>query len=43
MFKALNQMYKTIAVYGLMWFGFSYFWAKLSEVSTEFKARYLKK
>lgn len=43
MFKALNQMYKTIAVYGLMWFGFSYFWAKLSEVSTEIKARYFKK
>lgn len=43
MFKALNNLYKTIAVYGLMWFGFSYFWAKVSEVFAGIKVQYFKK
>lgn len=43
MFKALNNLCKTIAITGLMWMGFDYFWGKTLEFVKEFKLHYVKK
>lgn len=43
MFKALNNLCKTIAITGLMWMGFDYFWSKFLEFIKEFKLHYVKK
>lgn len=43
MLKSLNNLCKTIAITGLMWMGFDYFWAKVSEFIKEFKIHYVKK
>lgn len=43
MFKALNNLCKTIAITGLMWMGFDYFWAKTLEFVKEFKLHCVKK
>lgn len=43
MFKALNNLMKTIAIAGLMWMGFDYFWSKTLEFVKEFQLTYKKK
>lgn len=43
MFKALNNLMKTIAITGLMWMGFDYFWSKTLEFVKEFRLTYKKK
>ena len=43
MFKALNNLMKTIAITGLMWMGFDYFWSKTLEFFDKFQLTYKKK
>lgn len=43
MWKSLNNMFKTVAVTGLLWMGFDYFLAKTLEFIKEFKVIYTKK